>query len=192
MRKLTLMEDNYVFDRNFTQMQIDFFDIDKACQRMFFQGLETHPHTEYLDKVYPIALDDKKIELLGFEWSHYIGRINFYRIGNFFIEDSHRFPVYYKTENPICFVDYVHELQNLFLALTKSKLYFPMAREKAIQLMKEGQKVKHRLFDDHEWITMEGSKIITEDGCSFEQGLFWADRSSEVFLKDWQIWRPKE
>lgn len=51
-----------------------------------------------------------------------------------------------------------------------------MSKEEAIQAMQEGKKVKHSYFSKDEWMTMQGNRIILEDGCSCWAHEFWADR----------------
>lgn len=52
-----------------------------------------------------------------------------------------------------------------------------MTKEEAIQAMQEGKKVTHQYFSDNEWMTMEGNRIVLEDGVSCWSHEFWADRN---------------
>lgn len=62
-----------------------------------------------------------------------------------------------------------------------------MTKQEAIAAMKEGYKVTHRYFSDDEWVTMEGSKFLFEDGCKVPYDLFWQDRISPAWDIDWEI-----
>lgn len=52
-----------------------------------------------------------------------------------------------------------------------------MEKYKAIQLMKEGKKLTHHNFATNEWMTIEGSKILLEDGVKCSQEEFWKWRT---------------
>ena len=51
-----------------------------------------------------------------------------------------------------------------------------MDKEEAIRAMQAGNKVTHTYFTPDEWITMEGNRIIFEDGYSCWAHEFWANR----------------
>lgn len=59
-----------------------------------------------------------------------------------------------------------------------------MSRQEAIEAMKRGEKVTHRFFEPHEWITIEGH------GIRFTQG-FWPDRTGNEWETDWEIYKRK-
>ena len=62
-----------------------------------------------------------------------------------------------------------------------------MTRQEAIQAMRGGLKVTHRLFSEDEWITMQDGKIVDEKGYRFPPHEFWRYRTSNVFGQDWEI-----
>jgi hypothetical protein len=62
-----------------------------------------------------------------------------------------------------------------------------MTKKQAIEAMKEGKKVAHRHFDDHEWMKMDGEKFEFEDGVRCSQNLFWSDRQNDSWESDWRI-----
>ena len=51
-----------------------------------------------------------------------------------------------------------------------------MTKEEAIQAMKDGKKVTHNYYSEDEWMTMEGNRIVLEDGCSCYAYEFWEIR----------------
>lgn len=52
-----------------------------------------------------------------------------------------------------------------------------MTKEEAIQAMQNGEKITHQYFSKNEWMTMEGNRIILEDGCSLWAHEFWEIRN---------------
>lgn len=68
------------------------------------------------------------------------------------------------------------------------KLY-AMTKQEAIQLMKEGIKVKHRFFMEGEWVIMEDSlTVINEEGHAFSTLEFWKYRNGSEWETDWSIY----
>lgn len=51
-----------------------------------------------------------------------------------------------------------------------------MTREEAVHAMYMGKKVRHRYFGPDEWMTIEGSMVVTEDGCKHYPFEFWRYR----------------
>ena len=62
-----------------------------------------------------------------------------------------------------------------------------MTKEDAIVVMLLGKKVKHKFFDDHEWIATNGINIITEDGFSYLPNDFWKFRRASSWESGWSI-----
>lgn len=63
-----------------------------------------------------------------------------------------------------------------------------MTKQEAIEEMKKGAKLKHRLFTSNEWITMQGNlTIITEEGYRCPIGQFWFYRQGQEWDLDWYI-----
>jgi len=56
-----------------------------------------------------------------------------------------------------------------------------MNKDEAIQAMKEGKIVTHRLFSDNESMTINNGNILLEDGveCDFDE--FWLGRFQSVW-----------
>lgn len=62
-----------------------------------------------------------------------------------------------------------------------------MDKEQAILLMKAGKKVTHHYFSKEEWMTMQGNRVVLEDGCSLWAHEFWADRSSSAWDEGYSV-----
>lgn len=62
-----------------------------------------------------------------------------------------------------------------------------MTKQEAIQSMREGNKVTHRYFGNEEWITMEGNRIITEEGYSIWKDEFFKYRDDITWETDWEV-----
>ena len=63
------------------------------------------------------------------------------------------------------------------------KMYHILTKEEALQKMIEGNKVRHRYFSEDEYIHIVDSKMLTEDGCRFEDG--FEDRNTAEWLTGW-------
>ena len=76
------------------------------------------------DDFTPIPLTEEWLVKFGFEPYENIGNRRFYHIENFIVESSiPAAPVYYTCGRElICFIEYVHQLQNLYFALTGEEL----------------------------------------------------------------------
>lgn len=57
-----------------------------------------------------------------------------------------------------------------------------MNKKEAFQAMREGKKVRHVYFSDDEWMTIQNSKIVFEDGVQCTQKQFFMDRTGS----DWE------
>ena len=110
---------NFVKDRGNKIIRVDFMEYQeigysvKFGQRMFLCKEEVHPMTEYTDYANPIILDEKWLSDFGFNKNE--------DMGGWFKEDI----VFYKgfiTDMQRHKIEYVHELQNLFFALTGNEL----------------------------------------------------------------------
>ena len=52
-----------------------------------------------------------------------------------------------------------------------------MSKEEAIQAMKEGKRLTHRLFAADEWMTMQEGMVILEDGVVCTPRYYWQWRT---------------
>lgn len=87
--------------------------------------LQIKTETGYVDKYCrPIPLTEEWLVKFGFEYSHRLGSRSFYNIVNLYIEISvPNSSVYYTSKQElICYIEYVHQLQNLYFALTGEEL----------------------------------------------------------------------
>lgn len=62
-----------------------------------------------------------------------------------------------------------------------------MSKDEAIQAMREGKKITHRWFTDNEWMTMEGRKIVLEDGVRCDPYEFWNARFQDGWKDGYEI-----
>ncbi len=67
-----------------------------------------------------------------------------------------------------------------------------MTKQEAQQALKDGKKLTHRYFDNHEWIRQEGFMMIMEDGASIDVEIFWKDRDNIGFEDGWDTIDPQE
>lgn len=56
-----------------------------------------------------------------------------------------------------------------------------MTKLDAIDAMRAGKKVQHKYFSPDEWMTMEGDKILLEDGVRCSEDEFWSHRTDPMF-----------
>jgi hypothetical protein len=124
---------NLLLDRGDKVLRLDYWDFMKPAQRMFVEGLEVHPLTEDLEYCQPILLTEEwllkfgfmqyidfgvkmgtydKIPLCGFTYSIHTKKVMIMHKGN---SISHWLDVEIK---------YVHQLQNLYFALTGEELTY--------------------------------------------------------------------
>lgn len=67
-----------------------------------------------------------------------------------------------------------------------------MNQQEAIQAMREGKKVTHTYFPPEEWVSMEGNKIVLEDGVRCAPSEFWKWRTEASFENGWELWKTRE
>ena len=70
-----------------------------------------------------------------------------------------------------------------------------MTKSEAIKQLELGKKLTHRFFDNHEFIqkAKDGSGMIEfEDGNLLSPFIFWADRPSDAWDKDWEFFTSSE
>ncbi len=64
-----------------------------------------------------------------------------------------------------------------------------MNKDEAINQMLKGVKITHSYFSHDEWMTIEGNKIIFEDGCRCSQNEFWSYRTTG-WKDGYSIYKP--
>lgn len=63
-----------------------------------------------------------------------------------------------------------------------------MNKEQALQAMREGKKVTHTYFEEHEWMTIVGYKIQLEDNVVISIEEFFKYRDTEDWNEGYSIW----
>lgn len=118
---------NWVMDRGYKEWQIDHWETrNKVASNnttTMCNGImiETHPLTEYVDFLKPIPLTEEWLLKLGFEKKDNYGNYEYlldgysYFRGSFYISDCDECGESVE-------INFVHELQNLYFALTKKEL----------------------------------------------------------------------
>lgn len=66
-----------------------------------------------------------------------------------------------------------------------------LTKEEAVKEMREGKKITHFFFIRNQWMTMQGNKIVLEDGYSCDVDEFWADRKSLAWKDGYKIFKEK-
>jgi len=64
-----------------------------------------------------------------------------------------------------------------------------MNKSEAINKMGNGAKLSHPYFDAHEWITITGDKVKTEEGYLIPVDEFFSFRRSKARESDWQLFQ---
>ena len=126
IQKQELRHNNFVKDRGGKTLQIDYFELDKVCQKVELQyGQIGHPLTEYFDYLEPIKITDEilsktKPNLL--EW---------FCEGSYMLVKDEEFGHCFKVRNAshtkeieFGYFRFVHQLQNLYFCLTGKELEF--------------------------------------------------------------------
>lgn len=121
-------------DRGGKVLRIDWMERDKVCQRMELHGQEVHPLTETMLYLQPIVITEKIIKHLDFEevdieeegrFFKGKSKIWFIRIIDDIICCSKDITAFCDESNTYSIVGdlkYVHQLQNLYYALTGEEL----------------------------------------------------------------------
>lgn len=64
-----------------------------------------------------------------------------------------------------------------------------MTKKEAIQQMKLGKKITHRHFTPDEWMTMQGTVIILEDGVKCDEEQFWPYRTGSSWDDGYEFFK---
>jgi hypothetical protein len=112
---------NLLLDRGDKVLKLDYWDFMKPAQRMFIGDSEVHPLTEDLEYCKPIPITEKWLLEAEFVSNPYQDR---YEKGPIHIEcDKTKRETYLWIEN-MPHIKYVHQLQNLYFALTGEELTY--------------------------------------------------------------------
>jgi hypothetical protein len=112
---------NLLFDRGDKILRLDYWDFMKPAQRMFLGDSELHPLTENLEYCKPIPLTEEWMFKFGFIKS---SDNNYYKGGKFTIYN--RFGNFGLIGGSLSWKEFkhVHQLQNLYFALTGEELTY--------------------------------------------------------------------
>lgn len=119
---------NYLKDRSGKILRVDFIEYvengfdTKFGQKMFVEGQEVHRITEYSDYANPIELSGEWLEKLGFDLvvkEGNQGEFRIYQLNEITYNTNHGW--WWKHQLTVQ-PKYVHELQNLFFAITGTEL----------------------------------------------------------------------
>ena len=128
MKATELRIGNYIKDQGGKTLRIDWFERDKVCQQMMIGVMEVHPMTEHFDMAKPIPLTEEWLLKLGFmkKGSNDNGIVfeNPNSVGLWIMEENpyERPNEFYLDEYYDTKIYYVHQLQNLYFALTNTEL----------------------------------------------------------------------
>lgn len=131
MKASDLRIGNFVKDRGNKVIRIDFMEYQesgystKFGQRMFLGEEEVHPMTEYTDYAIPIELTEEWLLKFGFKsYDTPFGKLfEFISSGyTWIIDNKGNLHLDYSEYENIANVQCVHQLQNLYFALTGKEL----------------------------------------------------------------------
>jgi hypothetical protein len=63
-----------------------------------------------------------------------------------------------------------------------------MTKTEAIAEMEKGKKIKHIGFSSDEWMTIQGGKILLEDGVICDHYEFWRWRREDYWKDGYSLW----
>jgi hypothetical protein len=115
---------NYFYDRGNKVLRLDWWeDINKLSSDMSVDGIKVHPMTEHIGKAKPIPLTKDWLVNLGFVSDDY----GEYNKGPYTLDQEYTDKGIYNfviNEETCLDIDikYVHQLQNLYFALTNVEL----------------------------------------------------------------------
>lgn len=122
---------NYVYDRGGKLLQIDWFEKNKVCMRMWTESkiMELHPMTEEFEYCQPIPLTEIWFNKFGIRGVGLSGNMFIYKDA---FDNGSRFIIEWDGESFYPEIDfaqcswaelkYVHQLQNLYFALMGEEL----------------------------------------------------------------------
>lgn len=129
---------NLVMDRGNKILQIDWFERSKVCQKMEINKLEVHPLTEDFEYLQPIPLTEEWLLKFGFilirypkEGSDVLTTQRELRGTKWFYRSNDKFNIQVECKDystvsigycVLTKVQFVHQLQNLYFALTGEEL----------------------------------------------------------------------
>jgi hypothetical protein len=116
---------NLLLDRGDKLLRLDYWDFMKPAQRMFIEGSEVHSLTEDLEYCKPIPLTAEWLLKFGFERrqikdliSYNTNQLELYQYA------SNNNKIFFEHADGEVELKYVHQLQNLYFALTGEELTY--------------------------------------------------------------------
>ena len=110
---------NYFYDRSNKILRLDWWEhINKLASDMSVNGMKVHPMTEHIGNARPIPLTEEWLVKFGFEKLEGWDDMYYFQIGNFQVYEYNVSGYDYDGFN----IKHVHQLQNLYFALTNKEL----------------------------------------------------------------------
>jgi len=139
IKKQELRHNNFVKDRGGKTLQIDYFELDKVCQKVELQyGQIGHPLTEYFDYLEPIKITDDILSKTT------VNLLDWFCEGSYMLVIDEEFGHCFKVRNAshtneieFGYFKYVHQLQNFYFDLTGNELEFE--KERGITIVNVGR-----------------------------------------------------
>ncbi len=116
---------NLLLDRGDKVLRLDYWDFMKPAQRMFVEGLEVHPLTEDLEYCQPILLTEEWLLKFGFRFREDDSEVFYDDFDHCIVLRENIVKFYIVNTCETCYdvaIKYVHQLQNLYFALTGEEL----------------------------------------------------------------------
>lgn len=119
---------NYVTDRGGKALRIDWFEREKVCcERITINGIQLHPLTERFEFCKPIELTEELLLKLGFEKCNDLDTFYSLDIMNgwtkiYYTPKHNIFEISISYHASAVKIKYLHQLQNLYFALTGEEL----------------------------------------------------------------------
>lgn len=113
---------NWVLDSGGKWLRVDYWEYhDKVAMKMFIEGTEVHPMTEYIQNASPIPITPDVLEKCGF-----VDFVYHWELGNIHLDWSSRIVATGERKGISVIgsphIKYLHQLQNLVHALTGEEL----------------------------------------------------------------------
>jgi hypothetical protein len=117
---------NLLLDRGDKLLRLDYWDFMKPAQRMFIEGSEVHSLTEDLEYCKPIPLTAEWLLRFGFyqsmSWTYAIELKGNLKLVYYLGEKV--WSIGFKSYSDFSNLKYVHQIQNLYFALTGEELTY--------------------------------------------------------------------
>lgn len=123
MKASELRIGNFVMDRGGKVLLIDHWEYENKISEKRVDGLQ--PFTEFVEYLQPIPLTEEWLLKFGFKKLFTLAhQDSCYRIDLFRIDLFGEYFDLWHDNHPIISIEYVHQLQNLYFALTNKELTY--------------------------------------------------------------------